>query len=249
MNAASSRPLGRFIFAVLMLVLMVLFAGLGAWQVQRLAEKEALIAAVADGIDGPPQALPPVAQWDALDPQDFDYRPLTVEGRFVTGRDVRVFTSLADPKGESGGPGYWVLTPFELAAGGTIFVNRGFVPQAVADDLEALAPIVESTELLGIARRAERSGPFTPEPDAGDRIDWVRAPERLALLAGIEGPVAPLYLDLPAGAPGELPQGGETVVEFSNNHLGYAITWFGFAILAPILLVVWLRRQRTPDRP
>ena len=46
--------------------------------------------------------------------------------------------------------------------------------------------------------------------------------------------------------PGTLPQGGETVVEFPNNHLGYAITWFGFALIAPILLVFWLRRTRRP---
>jgi surfeit locus 1 family protein len=26
-----------------------------------------------------------------------------------------------------------------------------------------------------------------------------------------------------------LPQGGETVVDFPNNHLQYAITWFGLA--------------------
>ena len=42
----------------------------------------------------------------------------------------------------------------------------------------------------------------------------------------------------------ELPQGGETVIEFPNNHLGYAITWFGFAILTPILLAFWISRQR-----
>ncbi|HTN61521.1 MAG TPA: SURF1 family cytochrome oxidase biogenesis protein [Devosia sp.] len=44
--------------------------------------------------------------------------------------------------------------------------------------------------------------------------------------------------------PGVLPQGGETIVAFPNNHFGYALTWFGFAIITPIMLGFWLWRQR-----
>jgi surfeit locus 1 family protein len=29
--------------------------------------------------------------------------------------------------------------------------------------------------------------------------------------------------------PGGWPEGGKTVVDFPNNHLQYAITWFGLA--------------------
>jgi len=100
-------------------------------------------------------------------------------------------------------------------------------------------------ELSGIARRPEQPGPFTPEADPANRIDWVRDIDRLALLADPSlSPFAPVYLDLPAGAPGTLPQGGETVLALPNNHLGYALTWFGFALLTPVLLAFWLRRQR-----
>ncbi len=73
---------------------------------------------------------------------------------------------------------------------------------------------------------------------------------RLAALAGpVAQPVAPIYIDLPALGEGALPQGGETVVSFPNNHLGYAITWFGFATLVPFLLFFWVRRQRAPKQP
>ncbi len=56
--------------------------------------------------------------------------------------------------------------------------------------------------------------------------------------------MAPVYIDLPAGPEGGLPQGGETVIEFPNNHLGYAMTWYGFALLVPFLLFFWVRRQQ-----
>jgi surfeit locus 1 family protein len=81
-------------------------------------------------------------------------------------------------------------------------------------------------------------------------MEWVRDVMRLSDLApGLPAPIAPVYLDLPAGPPGQLPQGGETIINIFNNHLGYALTWFGFAILTPILLVFWLRRQRPGRTP
>ena len=39
------------------------------------------------------------------------------------------------------------------------------------------------------------------------------------------------FLDADATpVPGGLPVGGVTRIEFPNNHLGYAITWFGLAL-------------------
>ena len=69
------------------------------------------------------------------------------------------------------------------------------------------------------------------------------------MVGDLPQPVAPVYVDLPAGPAGSLPQGGETVVEFPNNHLGYAITWYGFALIVPILLFFWVRRQQAPSVP
>ena len=62
-------------------------------------------------------------------------------------------------------------------------------------------------------------------------------------LARALAPIAPFYVDLPAGAPGDLPQAGETVITFPNNHFGYALTWYGFAVVAVVMLGFWLWRQ------
>jgi surfeit locus 1 family protein len=241
----------RFGFALLMLALTGLFIGLGVWQVERLGEKEALIARVAERMGAAPVDLPPSAEWEALDPATLDYAPLRVAGHFVPQHSIMVFTSLGDDaQGQQSGPGYWVITPLALDTGGSIFVNRGFIPQDRRADFVNGQGIDETPQtLIGIARQPEKAGTFTPEANLEDRIDYVRDPERLWLLTAPSlGPFAPVTLDLPAGAPGTLPQGGETVVEFPNNHLGYAMTWFGFALITPILLVFWLRRQR-PAKP
>ena len=129
--------------------------------------------------------------------------------------------------------------------GGTLFVNGGWGPAGGAAAFAAGGPLPAGfVTLTGVGRAPEQASAFTPGADTENSIEWVRDPERLARLAApAPAPFAPVYLDLPAGDAGALPQGGETVVEFPNNHLGYAITWFGFALLTPVMLGFWLLRR------
>lgn len=256
--AAESSPPARprwtfWVFVVGMLALVVLFLGLGKWQLDRLAWKEGLIAQVAAHMHLPPTPLPGPAEWRHLDVEAWQYRPVSVTGHFVNDQAMRVFIGLSDAKGRYSGPGYWIMTPFALAGGGTVWVDRGFVPQAAgptyADD--KTAPTGEIS-LTGVAVASEAADLFTPAPDAAQRIDWVRNIDRLSkTLDPALQPIAPVYLDLPAGPPGSLPQGGETSIDFPNSHLGYAMTWFGFALTTIIMLGEWVRRQqlRAKDKP
>lgn len=233
-------------FIVLMLALTGFFAWLGVWQVQRLAEKEALVAQVGRQLVQPPYDVPPSDQWGLIELDTYAYHPLTVTGTFDTTNNVLVFTNLPDPKGKFSGPGYWVMTPLTPPDGGTVFVNRGFIPQSSAASFRAEPRPVGPVTITGIGMNPEASGAFTPGPDAANRVEWVRDPVRLATMAGVASPVFGLTIDAPAGEAGALPQGGETVIEFPNNHLGYALTWFGFALITPILLAFWAYRQLRP---
>jgi surfeit locus 1 family protein len=237
-------------FTVAMLLLAVVCAYLGHWQMQRLAEKEALIAAVDTRLTAEPIPAPTTDSWDTVDLDALNFQPVSLTGSFRYSQTVTVFTSLANARGAASGPGYWVVTPFVLQSGGTVFVNRGFVPEAFQEaavtDGEPDDTVVTITGLL---RPGEKAGFMTPAANTSDRIEWVRDPQRLAQMVDPSlAPFAPFYVDLPAGAPGELPQGGETVVEFPNNHLGYAYTWYGFAIVAIVMLGFWLWRQRAAGK-
>jgi surfeit locus 1 family protein len=240
-----------WIFVGMMLALAAACVWLGSWQMQRLAEKEALIAAVDARLGADPIPVPPAEQWSGLDLEMLNFQPVSMTGAFRYNQTVTVFTSLANAQGMASGPGFWVVTPFVLADGGSVFVNRGFIPEA----LQAAA--VSDPEgdggqvaISGLLRPGEAAGFMTPAPDTSNRIEWVRDPQRLAdMVDPTLAPFAPFYVDLPAGAPGELPQGGETVIEFPNNHLGYAYTWYGFAIVAVVMLGFWLARQRAGSRP
>lgn len=243
-------PVMTWTFVVLMLALAATCVWLGTWQMQRLAEKEALIAAVDERLGATPIPVPSADQWPSLDPEALNYQPVSLTGAFRYNQTVTVFTSLANANGPASGPGYWVVTPFVLAEGGTVFVNRGFVPE---DFQEAAVIDGEGDEvqvtISGLLRPGEAAGFMTPAPDTSNRIEWVRDPVRLAAMVDPAlAPFAPFYVDLPAGEPGQLPQGGETVVEFPNNHLGYAYTWYGFAIVAVVMLGFWFARQRAAGK-
>jgi len=235
-------------FVILMLALTALFWILGDWQLRRLAEKDALVATISARADLPVLTVPAPEQWRQFDPSYFDFRKVGLSGRFRLADTVLVFTSLPQARGAYSGPGYWVVTPLELDSGGLVFVNRGFVPQSMQAQFTGGGAGPEgSVTLTGLARVSEAANSFTPGPDQANRIEWVRNVDRLTALVDTgESPVAPFYVDLPAGAPDALPQGGETVMAFSNNHLGYAMTWFGFGLITPALLVFWIWRQRAP---
>lgn len=247
MNPFARLRLSDWIFVVLMLALAAVCVFLGSWQMQRLAEKEALIVAVDTRLAAAPIPVPGPETWRALNVEGLVYQPVQLTGAYRYTQTTTVFTSLSDPKGQFSGPGYWVMTPFELQGGGTVFVNRGFVPQqyqetAALGDLHGEDPGIVT--IAGVLRTPEVAGFMTPEADMSNRIEWVRDPERLAKMVdpALE-PIAPFYVDLPAGPLGELPQAGETVVSFPNNHFGYALTWYGFAIVAVVMLGFWLARQ------
>lgn len=254
MSAPMQKRLGPLMtwgFAVLMLALAGVCVWLGTWQMHRLAEKEALIAAVDQRLTAAPIPVPAAQAWADLDLEALNFQPVSLTGAFRYNQTVTVFTSLVNARGAASGPGYWVVTPFVLDAGGTVFVNRGFVPEAF-QEAAVTDPEGETGQVTisGLFRPGEKAGFMTPEANTSDRIEWVRDPERLGKLVDPAlTPFAPFYVDLPAGAPGQLPQGGETVVEFPNNHLGYAYTWYGFAIVAVVMLGFWLWRQRQAPKP
>lgn len=235
-------------FVLFMLALTALFVFLGNWQVNRLEQKETMIAAVAERIDLPPEPLPPIAEWVGFDPEVYNFRRLTVSGRFDHEKTVRVFTALEGANGKFSGPGYWIVAPLMLEGGGILFVNRGFVPEnQAATFANGGAGPTGKVVITGVARESEMVNSFTPGTDFGNSVEWVRNIERLKLFLDPDSKnVLPIYLNADAGEAGALPQGGETKLTIINRHFEYALTWYSLAILTPILLLFWWWKNRKP---
>ncbi|MCC6735617.1 MAG: SURF1 family protein [Bauldia sp.] len=236
-------------------IAFVILCVLGTWQVQRLVWKNDLIATVETRIGLVPVQAPAPAAWPALDFDEADYTPVAVSGTFRHDQEVHVFASLDDPHGPVGGFGYFVLTPLETADGWTVIVNRGFVPTDRADPAtrpEGQTPGVVT--VTGLLRQPQGSNAFTPANDVEGNVWYTRDPVAIGAELGLPAEtLAPYYIDAAydPSLPGGLPQGGETTVSFINNHLQYAVTWYGIAIALVVIVVVMIRRKPTPplDEP
>jgi surfeit locus 1 family protein len=222
--------------------------GLGLWQLERLAWKEALIAEVEARVAAPPVDAPAEADWARLTPSDYEYRHVRLGGTYEFAHQALVFRALDHPRGRFSGPGYLVMTPLRLADGVHVIVNRGFIPQDqkarfAAESGEGPADVA----LTGLMRASEPRTWFTPSDDPA-RGEWfTRDPGAIAAALKLDR-AAPFTIDADAtGKPGDLPQGGETILAFPNNHLGYAFTWFGMALaLAGVFCAYAATRLRGP---
>lgn len=221
--------------------------GLGVWQVQRLQWKTALIARVDERIDAPAVPGPGPQAWPDLDMAELEYLPVTVRGHFLHDGEAHVFTVLSAPRGAYGGMGYQVITPLETEDGWIVYVNRGFVPGDHKEPATRIAgQLVEEQTVTGLLRAPRSRNWFSAEDDSAGNVWFSRDPELFAASGDLaERRVAPYTIDqdFDPAIPGGLPQGGETLLQFPNNHLGYALTWFGLAAALAGVFFVFVRRR------
>jgi surfeit locus 1 family protein len=210
-------------------LLFTILCGLGIWQLERLQWKLALIATVNGHMASPPGSLDQIA---TMKPDDAQYRRVTLKGQFDHTREAYVFTTDV-----SGAAVYHVLTPFKTDDGKLLMVDRGEVPkEKLGPASRAAGNVAGEAEITGVWRAPDAPGLFTPPPDLAHRIWYARDLASIAA-AGHLTLSAPVVIEADATPnPGGWPKGGQTVVSFRNQHLSYAVTWFGLAV---VLLGVW----------
>jgi surfeit locus 1 family protein len=238
MTMPKRKALVQVVGLVLATLAFVTLISLGNWQVRRLHWKEALLASVEQQLQAPPITL---AEAEALPRSEIEYRPMTVTGRFEHDRERHFFATY---QGQSG---YYVYTPLRLADGRAIFVNRGFVPFDMKDAATRTEGQVTGTvTVTGLARdRLDEKPSFAvPENDIGQNIFYWKDIDAMAQSTGLSaGEVVPFFVDADdAPNPGGLPVGGVTRISFPNDHLQYAITWYGLA--ATLAIIVGLLAYR-----
>jgi surfeit locus 1 family protein len=244
-----ARPaLRRLILPALLSALgIAVLLSLGFWQLERRVWKEDLIAQVEARATAPAAPLPAEADWPSLTAARDEYRRVTASGTFRHDGEVHLYTVVSEQKGRAAGPGYWVLTPLDLSSGAFVIVNRGFVPLDRRDPATRREGQVEGpVTVTGLLRMPEPPSWFGPANDPARNAWYRRDPVEIARALKLER-VAPFTIDADAAPnPGGLPEGGRTRLAFPNDHLGYAITWFGLA-LALAAVFATFARQRLRD--
>jgi surfeit locus 1 family protein len=221
----------RFLFPLIFGLLgTVVLVGLGVWQMQRLDWKEAILADIDARITAAPVALP-----EQPDPQADRYLPVTVTG-VLQDPAIRVLVSQKQV-----GAGYRIIRPMQVGER-LIMVDLGFLP------IQSPTPAVPSNPVTvqGNLHWPDEVDRYTPAPDLDADIWFARD---LSLMADHLGTAPVLVVarstSLPDSALAPLPVDTSGI---PNDHLGYAVTWFGLAIVWVMMTGFFLWRIRKPAK-
>jgi surfeit locus 1 family protein len=242
MTVAARPSSGLLIPSLAALLALAVLVGLGTWQLERRAWKHALIATLTERLAAPPGPLPARDAWNRLDAAGTEFRRVLFPAEFQHEEEALVFTSGSALRSDVSGHGYWVFTPARLPGGDVVVVNRGFVPEGRQDPKTRPDGQVRGTvDIVGAVRWPEPRGVFTPADNPDKNLWFVR--DHLAMAAAKSwGPVAPFFIDQEGPAPaGGLPRAGRIAPNLRDNHLQYAITWFGLAGVLVAVFALWVR--------
>jgi surfeit locus 1 family protein len=214
---------------------LLLVIALGIWQVQRMQWKEELLANLSHELDAAPTPLNAGMLADGLPPQSFRH----VE--FEAALPAHIPVTFA-AKYNHGSLGYHVISLMELKDGGTVLVNRGWIPQAMRDTLlleESRRSKPDEITVTGLLRPLPRRGWFIPDNNAADNMwFWYDAPA-IATQLGMGAPPQ-LVVEATAISPKtNYPMPAKAEITLRNDHLMYALTWFGMALALVVIYVVY----------
>lgn len=206
---------------------VAILVSLGVWQLQRLAWKEGILSEIAVRMTSPPVALPATP-----DPVADEYTAVSASGDF-TGQALDVLVSRVQI-----GAGYRVIAVLETG-GRRVLVDRGFV----LDEARGAGHAPRSgVTVTGNLHWPDEIDSYTPAPDAATGVWFARDVPAMAKVLGTEPLLIVARSDTGDGIEA-MPVGGATI---PNNHLGYAIQWFGLAIvwLGMTALYLWRIRRK-----
>lgn len=229
MTARLRRLLWPGVMAAVMLAMLL---GLGTWQVYRLQWKLGILAQIARAEAAPPIPLPAT-------PDPFVKVRLTGRLRYDLaasyGADVR-----DTPAGTV--LGTQLIVPLQKQEGDPILVDLGWVPDKWP---RSTAATPGDVTVVGYVYPGDKPGLFSATDNLVTRQFYTLDPVAIGAALGLPH-VAPFVLVAMGPPPPEhYPEPAEHLPRPPNNHLSYAITWYGLAIALVVIFVIWARKVLT----
>ena len=210
------------LFIFLVFSMIVLFMGLGQWQLKRLTWKQDLLRTRQEALHREPTDLIP----QQLEPHEI--RKVNLRGTLLS-PFVRLYVQGS----------YQRVHPFELENGHILYVILGTENQSSPPI--ALKKDKSLTNFTVLLHHPSKANTFTPVNNP-EKQQWYHLYlSDLDATFGKEG-LPFLATALSSVAPHILPLDIDRFLSLPNNHLLYAITWFSLAFVLGVLLLFFISR-------
>jgi surfeit locus 1 family protein len=181
--------------------------------------------------------------------EDLVFTRVRVSGRFLHDKEMRLTNKVL--KGEVG---RHLVTPFLLDDGRTLLVDRGWVPMRLEDPRSRPGSQPEGRlRIEGILRIGGYGGPAFLRPENAPQEGLYNWPdlEGMAEAAALDNPITVLYLAAvetisEVEPSGRYPQARVAEITLRNDHLEYALTWYGLAGVLVVIYTLYHLRRRSP---
>lgn len=239
----TKHPQSILLPAVLLLVLMPLFIGLGVWQLHRAEGKRALQDEYDKRASEAPTQLGPEPQ----DAQALRFRRVTVRGKYEPEYQI-----LIDNRVHQGAAGYHVVTPLKIEGGSTrVLVNRGWVPigesRQKLPSVDAPEGVQQVSGVVAVPAENVFSLDSPGQPTAGWQPVWLRL-DMKRYINSVPFTVQPIVILLDPTAAGGYVREWARLDAGIAVHEGYAFQWFALATLDAVILAVMIYRARRQRR-
>lgn len=232
-------PLWATLFTILGVLIL---CGLGTWQIKRLHWKEDLLQKIDAAYQIDPLSNPQtIESLNTATLQRELYLRGSVRGQFLKDKYLR-----SSPRPLDGEQGNHLYVPLQLESGGTVLVNRGWVPAGplAVDTPDGIVTIV------GLFKEPGKGNIFTP-PNIPEQRAWYQMDlAQIAAVNGLDKLSSYVLYAESTGSPDALPKPIDVRVALNNNHLAYAIFWFAMSgVLLVIYILRFIVRERKAAQP
>ena len=230
LNQFSSRVRWMPFFVAPAFIVLVM---LGIWQLDRLSSKLELLSEIHTRLSLPPVTLDECVNVDGSTTDLCHHRKVVATGELLSGNILSLLAKTYKKRA-----GAHILVPLMVEKEVFVLVNLGWVPQDYS--LSDFSNYGTAT-ISGVVRIPIKQGWFTPDNDPMENEwYWIDLTE-ISTAIGVE--LLPIIIEAQIGPdPYALPIGGQTRVEFPNDHMQYAITWFGMALVLLIGFSLYFRQ-------
>ncbi|MDC3117637.1 SURF1 family protein [Candidatus Pelagibacter sp.] len=212
----------KFLFSVFIIFFILVFIGLGTWQIIRLNWKNNLILEIENSLKNSPVEL---AQSNKE-----NFLKIKTSGTIDFDKQIYLYNL-----NESGTPGFEVINPITIGDENYL-INRGWIPFEKKGTQEI--NVFDQKNIIGTLKLQSRKNIFKPDNDLDENYWFSLNREDILKFTGKNFSKYIIYLD----GKYQFPKPKKITANISNNHQKYAITWFSLA-LSILLLYLYFRKK------